>query len=109
MLLATASTAAAVTQSAILASALGLDHRNVVFEAVKGWCGNEPRVIPWPTTWPFPFPWPEPDPEPWYRIEDIRLTAALVLHDVALRMHPDSDVRATLMEGAFELADSAGI
>ncbi len=109
VVMATAQTAMDIANAAVTASALGLDHRSVIGEALVGWCGNEPRVFPWPVKWPWWWPWPEPDPEPWYRVEDIRATAAVVFVEFAERLHPENEVRPTLLDAAQQLGKAAGL
>jgi hypothetical protein len=88
---------AAINAEAARSDAVG----PMVSEAIRGWCGNEPR--PWPRPWPIPWP-PEPEPNPDWDIDASRVVGALSLANVASRLD-EGPARDALTQGAEQLLE----
>jgi hypothetical protein len=74
---------------------------------IRGWCGNEPIVIPFP----FPFPWPpEPDPGPdWikFKASDFAVIGSELIAGAGLIQN--ERLQKTLLEGAQATFEQAGM
>ncbi len=92
-------------------SAIILGDGQRLVEEVHGWCGNEPKRIPWPVNRPWPWPWPPdptPGPDPWGELDRtaIFLSAACGLASVAARMQP-GDMQESFLAAGDELIATA--
>ncbi len=106
--LASAEVAKEIAHAAIAAEAAGNSEAAaaIVARAVDDWCGNSPKLFPfpWPSKWPFPWP-PEPEEEFTPDVGASRVVGALTLASIASRI-PEGEVRETLGKGAEQLLEA---
>jgi hypothetical protein len=106
--LASAEVAKEIAQAAIAAGAADNSEAAaaIVSRAIDDWCGNSPKLFPFPWPGKWPFPWP-PDPEEEFKpdIGTSRVIGALTLASVAARM-AEGEVREVLGKGAEQLLEA---
>jgi len=106
--LASAEVAKEIAHAAIAAEAAGNSEAaaTIVARAVDDWCGNSPKLFPfpWPSKWPFPWP-PEPEEEFTPDLGTSRVVGALTLASIASRI-AEGEVRETLGKGAEQLLEA---